>query len=873
MKTLSLCMIVKDEQENLPQCLNSVRKYVDEIVIVDTGSTDKTREIAVSYGANVYQFDHTSHPDAFFKDDEATCSQFLAPGPYSGEWALGDFGAARNESFSHATGDYTVWIDADDVLENGEELRNIVADMDQRGIGIGFLAYNYATDHLGRVFYRQWRERVLKRDTAKWINPVHEVLIPNGQVGPVSRYEKPVYIHKRKPDRKSIPNRNYKILLRQAWQLKSANPDQPLDPRILFYLGQEARFIEPQKAVGFYEEYLQHSGWPEERAAAHVALGTLLELGVLGLPPAKAYAQADREYAAAAAEVPENPDGLFGLARIAYLRGRFNDCIGYTERGMKIGNTDSMLGANPMDRVYRPHVYYNHALAKVGRVDEAIASCEAGLRVMPDDPGVPGGAPGMLKHNLAVYLKAKEEEKKKTEPALPDAQGKPMALFDKNEDVNSPPAHNIPRDAQVIWAMQLWKQVMASGDYAKAQRLLESLPSTITADPVIDRMFAATKHKANPRTAHETKDMVFYLGAGPEPWDPSTPNTKGLGGSETACIEMAKNLAKLGHTVTVYAEATGIFDGVNYRHHTEFKGTACDVFIASRAPWAIQQFGTVVANVKLLWVHDIHCGPASPNMERWLYQFDRVLCLSRWHKEYFASCYPTLHPDRIIVTRNGIDPARFAAELPKQNILPFTSSPNRGLITLLGLMPAIRERVPDAVVHGAYGLDTWLTFAKQRGDAAELAEIDRYQRTIDEAQRAGFLVWHGKVTQKKIAELFLSAKIWAYPTDFPETSCISAMEAMAAGAVPVCTRRAALGETVKHGVVIDDVPNAGQWFVDECVRLMTRESVRAPIAQTARRYAFENLSWEGLAKDWSQMFGQLAGAVAENPVALWKAAA
>ena len=62
------------------------------------------------------------------------------------------------------------------------------------------------------------------------------------------------------------------------------------------------------------------------------------------------------------------------------------------ERGFKIGNTDSMLGANPMDRLYRPHIYYNHALMHLGRIEEALKSCEAGLAICPDDPGVPGGA-------------------------------------------------------------------------------------------------------------------------------------------------------------------------------------------------------------------------------------------------------------------------------------------------------------------------------------------------------------------------------------------------------------------------------------------------------------------------------------------------
>jgi glycosyltransferase involved in cell wall biosynthesis len=88
--TISLCMIVKDEEKFLENCLKSVENCVDEMVIVDTGSTDRTIEIAKSFGARVYQ-----HP-----------------------WE-NDFSKHRNQSLSYARGDWMFWIDADEVLESG----------------------------------------------------------------------------------------------------------------------------------------------------------------------------------------------------------------------------------------------------------------------------------------------------------------------------------------------------------------------------------------------------------------------------------------------------------------------------------------------------------------------------------------------------------------------------------------------------------------------------------------------------------------------------------------------------------------------------------------------------------------------------------
>jgi glycosyltransferase involved in cell wall biosynthesis len=85
---VSLTMIVKNEQENISACLESVRDLFDEIVVVDTGSTDRTKEIAREFGAKVFDF----------------------------EW-VDDFAAARNEALARATGDYAFWLDADDVVD------------------------------------------------------------------------------------------------------------------------------------------------------------------------------------------------------------------------------------------------------------------------------------------------------------------------------------------------------------------------------------------------------------------------------------------------------------------------------------------------------------------------------------------------------------------------------------------------------------------------------------------------------------------------------------------------------------------------------------------------------------------------------------
>jgi len=93
---LSLCMIVRDNERTIRQCLESIRPWVDEMVVVDTGSQDRTSQIAAELGARVSHF----------------------------PWC-DDFSAARNESLKHARGEWLFWMDSDDTIsaENGRKLR------------------------------------------------------------------------------------------------------------------------------------------------------------------------------------------------------------------------------------------------------------------------------------------------------------------------------------------------------------------------------------------------------------------------------------------------------------------------------------------------------------------------------------------------------------------------------------------------------------------------------------------------------------------------------------------------------------------------------------------------------------------------------
>ncbi len=150
MITISLCMIVKNEEKILARCLDSVAELMDEIIIVDTGSADATKEIAARYTDKIYDF----------------------------TW-VDDFSAARNFAFSKASGEYIYSADADEVIspENREKFRALKEAMLPE-IEIVQMRYGNQLQH-GTVynFDEEYRPKLFKRQRKfVWIEPIHETV-------------------------------------------------------------------------------------------------------------------------------------------------------------------------------------------------------------------------------------------------------------------------------------------------------------------------------------------------------------------------------------------------------------------------------------------------------------------------------------------------------------------------------------------------------------------------------------------------------------------------------------------------------------------------------------------------------------------------
>ncbi|RCK71999.1 MAG: Glycosyl transferase, group 2 family protein [Anaerolineae bacterium] len=148
---LSLCMIVKNEEVYLPQCLESARGVVDEIVIVDTGSTDNTRSIAKQYGASVYEY----------------------------EWQ-DDFAAARNYSLEKANGVFILFLDADEELSPNakEQLRPLLLQNDAEGFYL--IVRCFGSVNSLAPFYDSEQVRLFRnRPQYRFENAIHEMIYPS----------------------------------------------------------------------------------------------------------------------------------------------------------------------------------------------------------------------------------------------------------------------------------------------------------------------------------------------------------------------------------------------------------------------------------------------------------------------------------------------------------------------------------------------------------------------------------------------------------------------------------------------------------------------------------------------------------------------
>ena len=217
---ISTCIIAKNEEEVVERILKCVAKFSDEIIFVDTGSRDKTLNIAQKYTEKIYQF----------------------------KWQ-NDFSMARNFAFSKATCEYLAWFDADDIItdQNCNEILKIKQIKNPSDTYMfKYLCGFTSEDKPSLTFYR---ERLMRNCAyAKFVGAVHEVVIPFGKTEYLA-----VEVEHRKI-KSGNSKRNLKIY-------NKISKEQPLCSRDMYYYAKEYYYNGYYKsAIKLLNKYLKASG-------------------------------------------------------------------------------------------------------------------------------------------------------------------------------------------------------------------------------------------------------------------------------------------------------------------------------------------------------------------------------------------------------------------------------------------------------------------------------------------------------------------------------------------------------------------------------------------------------------------------------------
>ena len=361
---LSLCMIVRNEERSLAQCLDSVRDAMDEIIILDTGSTDATKEIALRYTPHVH--------DYIWQDD---------------------FAAARNASLSLATKPFVMWLDADDVLDPDELKKLIALKAELTGsVDAVMMPYHYAFSDCGDPMLVFERERIVRRAAGfLFSGMVHEAMAVSGHI-----IHADIAIRHTGEHRESSNRRNLGIY--EAWIEKGKN----LTARDQYYYARELKSAgEHERAVQAFDAFLSMDGWSVNRQDALLEKGECLtRLG--RLPEAK------KAYFSALEDGEPRAETLCALGAAFLQEGQL--------RAAAMWYRAALLCRMPEDRRmftfpdaygYVPLMQLCVILSRLGQVEEACRMNEQALLLRPGDPAA--------LYNRAYFAKRLQKDRRDQE--------------------------------------------------------------------------------------------------------------------------------------------------------------------------------------------------------------------------------------------------------------------------------------------------------------------------------------------------------------------------------------------------------------------------------------------------------------------------
>jgi len=611
---IALAMIVKgsEKPEVLDRCLNSVAKWVDGIFITVTTEDEGVGKVGEKYGAVVDR-----EPTKFWRTvDQESLSWLKDSFGYDPVLKMGDklfqFDQARNHNFAQVGKEYDwiLWMDTDDVLRAGKNLRDIIKEADSKKAEAVFLNYIYQAiikdGKIEQILIQHLRERLVRNiGVYEWKAPIHETLIESR---PTNKIESKLceILHLTTDNKmRSAIGRNIKTLEYNIYE------NEARDPRTIYYLGKAYFDLKTneyyRRALGLFKiyifgspeyEYNNKSGWGEERAQCWELAAEIY----------RALGENDNALTACYQSLMEDvkfPSAYLNLAITYLVKGNHHAALHWVKVATSVPPPPSTLVTNPRDLKARALEVTYGACIQLSMLDEAAAAAEELYAIHPD----------------------REE--------LLNRVRLTRSMINEREVTKS--------------VAFLANDLKTKGERERLKPLLAAVPSHASKNPFIEKL----RREVFPPRTWEDNEVAIFCGPGFTAWSPKVLKGEAegfVGGSEEAVMYLAMELRDLGWKVTVYAEPgsdEGDHDGVMYLPYFAYNPQDdFNIIVAWRNPAFVD--GNPKAKKIYIWNHDI-INPLQYTEER-LEKIEKVIVLSPWHRTNI----PDVPDEKVMVSKNGV---------------------------------------------------------------------------------------------------------------------------------------------------------------------------------------------------------------------------
>lgn len=498
---------------------------------------------------------------------------------------------------------------------------------------------------------------------------------------------------------------------------------------------------------------------------------------------------------------PTYPNAYFKIAELKYKRQEYDIAIQFIEIGLQLPKPElSIIVFNPRDYDYNPLVLLMDCHFQLGNYTKALQTLDHLIESFPND------------ENLKARRKLVDDEVKDL--------GKVDEILEKAVEMKLP----------------------------EMKKFLESQSEEVQSHP----KFCTFKNNHFVKKRSSGKDLVYYCGYTSKIWNPDVAEKDGVGGSEEAVINLSKRWAKLGWNVTVYNNCgkRKDFDGVKYRPYWEFNARdKQDILILWRHPkpcdWRLN------ADKVFIDLHDVI--PKEEFLPERMEQIDKVFVKTKAHREL----YPNIPDEKVVIIPNGVDPSQFEDTVEKNPYLILnTSSPDRHLdATLDTFEELIKTSTKPWKLAWYYGWEVYEGVHAEDKEMMEWMETQkaRFNKLVKEGRAEG----GGMVSSGKIAEKYLEAGVFLYPTQFFEIHCISAVKAQLAKCKMVTSDFAALKETVNkaHHKIHTDGEKWGKenTLGDNQTKLYVDAIRDRTNYVDTSEWAKEKYNWDKISNNWNEV--------------------